>query len=151
MQTTWKLLYDSVRGTSHEYRDEPCQDYALGRVVGPAESPVLIVVCADGAGSAAYAKVGARLACLAYLHAASTALEDGRRVPEITDRLVLDWHERARGRLCLEACQCNLPLNDFACTLLTALVGDQEAVFSQIGDGALVIGGANGYEPVFWP
>src|SRR5262249_38182236 len=37
------------------------------------------------------------------------------------------------------------------CTLLTAVVSKDAAVFSQIGDGAIVLAEADGYQPVFWP
>lgn len=40
---------------------------------------------------------------------------------------------------------------DFAATLLMAIVGDEYAVFAQLGDGAIVIDSVEGYSPVFWP
>jgi hypothetical protein len=58
---------------------------------------------------------------------------------------------RVRGSLSLEACLLNLPLREFACTLLTAIVGEKSAVFSQIGDGVIVVQNGAGYRPVFWP
>jgi hypothetical protein len=88
---------------------------------------------------------------LAFLRAASAPLENGLRVPEITDRHVLHWHEQTRGRLSLEACLCNLDLRDFACTLLTAIVGHDGAVFSQIGDGVIVVRDGDRYHTAFWP
>ncbi|MGE5150850.1 MAG: protein phosphatase 2C domain-containing protein, partial [Rhodospirillaceae bacterium] len=39
----------------------------------------------------------------------------------------------------------------YACTLLAAVVGDQSAVFVQIGDGAMVISSGTGWRHVFWP
>src|SRR5581483_1017876 len=151
MPSAWKLLYGSATGTSHGFRGEPCQDYAHGRVLFVEESPILVVVCADGAGSAAHARVGAKLACLAFLHTASVALEDGLRVSEITDRHSLRWHEQTRRRLSMEACVRNMDLRDFACTILTAIVSQEGAIFSQIGDGVIIVGDGNGYQTVFWP
>src|SRR6266545_4390233 len=106
MPASWKLLYGSAIGTSHDRRREPCQDYAQGRAFVVGKSPVLIVACADGAGSASHAQVGAKLACLTFLHAVSVQLEDGLRVPEITNKRMLQWQEQARKRLSLEACVC---------------------------------------------
>jgi hypothetical protein len=147
----WKLLYASAIGTSHQRRGERCQDYAHGRVLIESQSPALVIACADGAGSASHAEVGARLACLGFLQAASVSLERGLAVAEITDRHVLDWHEQIRRRLSLEACLCNIDLRDFASTLLTAIVSQDCAVFSQIGDGVIVVGDADDYQTVFWP
>jgi hypothetical protein len=114
-------------------------------------SPVLVVSCADGAGSAVHGGLGAKLACLQFVHLVSSALENGLQVSEISDRELVAWHEQARQRLSLEACLCGLELRDFACTLLTAIVGTNHAVFSQVGDGAIVLRQADAYTTVFWP
>jgi hypothetical protein len=112
---------------------------------------MFVAACADGAGSASHAQLGAKLACLGILRAASAQLEAGLRVPDVTAQHVQAWHEETRARLSMEACVLNLDLRDFACTLLTAVVGPEGAVFSQIGDGAIVVGEGNGYQAVFWP
>jgi Protein phosphatase 2C len=151
MPANWKLLYGSAIGSSHERAGEPCQDYAHGRVFLVGTSPVLIVACADGAGSASHAQIGAKLACLTFLHAVSVSLEDGLRVADITQWHILQWYEKARRRLSLEACVCNKDLRDFACTLLTAIVSDDTGIFSQIGDGVIVIREGDCYQAVFWP
>jgi hypothetical protein len=151
MPATWKLLYGSATGTSHQRRGETCQDYAHGQVIHVGESSVVILVCADGAGSAAQAALGAKLVCLTLLQAISVSLGGGLRVPDIAASHVLAWHEQARRRLSMEACLANRDLRDFASTVLTAVVSDEGAVFSQLGDGAIVIRGDSGYETVFWP
>ena len=151
MPATWKLLYGSATGTSHQRRGEPCQDYAHGQVVLAGESPVVILVCADGAGSAAQAALGAKLVCLSLLHAICVSVAEGLRVPNIAANHLLAWHEQARRRLSMEACLANRDLRDFASTVLTAIVSDDGAVFSQLGDGAIVMRGDSGYETVFWP
>jgi hypothetical protein len=112
---------------------------------------LLVAVCADGAGSARQSQVGARLACTAFLGLATTALEDGLGIGDVSEPLVLRWHELVRQRLSLEACLANLDLREYACTLLAAVVGEDRAVVSQVGDGVVVIGTEGGYEPVFWP
>jgi hypothetical protein len=151
MRSPWKFLCASATGTSHESRGERCQDYAHVRIIGTGELATLVLVGADGAGSAASAEVGARLACLGFLHAVTAALENGLPLSSIEDWHVLQWYEQARRRLSLEACIRNLDLDEFACTLLTAIVGQERAVFSQIGDGAIVVKGPEGYQTVFWP
>jgi hypothetical protein len=151
MSGTWKTLFGSACGTSHERRGEPCQDYAHGRTFHVGESSILILACADGAGSATHAQIGARLACLSFIHAAAVPLENGLRIADITNRHVTYWHQQARQRLSMEACVSNLNLGNFACTLLTTILGQDSAVFSQIGDGAIVVGDGSAYRTVFWP
>ncbi len=43
---------------------------------------------------------------------------------------------------------------DYACTVLGAVVGPDDAVYCQVGDGAIVVGnndGSRGLDWVFWP
>src|SRR5262245_1448783 len=146
MHPPWNVLFASVAGTSHERRGESCQDYAHALLVTGGGSPVLVAACADGAGSAAHAFLGARLACLTFIGQASEDLGAGLAVRDIDAGRVVGWHERVRGRLSLEACVRNVELRDFATTLLTAIVGEEWAAFSQIGDGAIVYREGGGYQ-----
>jgi hypothetical protein len=151
MAEPWKVLCGSVGGTSHERRGEPCQDYALGLPVPCGSEATLVAACADGAGSSGHADLGARLGCIRLVHLIAEALEDGLSVAEIDSRRMLDWHDQVRRVLSLEACLRSVPIREFACTLLAAVVSPQCAVFSQIGDGAIVLHEADAYRTVFWP
>src|SRR5437868_5423479 len=103
MATPWKLLCGSAAGTSHEARGEGCQDYAHAVILAEDRSPVLVAACADGAGSASRAALGAKLACLGFVHLACEALRLGLTIPEIDARQALCWQERVRALLSLEA------------------------------------------------
>lgn len=151
MESTWKVISSSVLGTSHERLGEPCQDYAHGVVVAATSSPILVVVCSDGAGSASHAALGAKLACLDFVRLVSECLLDGLPLHKIDAQQELTWHDRVRSRLSLEASVRGLELRDLACTLLTAVVGEEIAVFSQIGDGAIVYPEGEGLTTAFWP
>jgi hypothetical protein len=147
----WKLLYGSVPGTSHERRGEPCQDSAFGLVAGPVQEPVLVVACADGAGSARHSEAGSRLACAALVRLIAAALDGGLPMEAIDRERVLAWHGEVLDLLSAAADRQALPVREFACTLLTGVVGRDRAVFSQVGDGAIVISDGDGYRTVFWP
>jgi hypothetical protein len=151
MTLSWKLLYASVAGTSHERRLEPCQDYALARAVSTDNGEVLVITCADGAGSRAHSSIGSKLACIHFLRLASASIENGLPLNRVDAQVILQWHETVRGYLSLEAALMNCSLKDFGCTLLTAIVGDGVAAFSQIGDGAIVLRDSDRFEYVFWP
>jgi hypothetical protein len=143
----WKLLFQSVRGTAHERQQQPCQDSCQARLhVG-----TLLLACADGAGCARHADVGARLACLVGLKIAQEDLHDGLTVDCIERDTMLSWHLRLRQALECEAQARDTAFEQLACTLLLAVVGETSAVFSQIGDGAIVARRQQTYMPVFWP
>src|SRR5262245_47976773 len=99
MGEPWNVLYGSVAGTSHEGRGEPCQDYALARICRPEGGPVLVAACADGAGSARHADLGARLACIGIVGAAAASLEGGLPLDAVDRQMVLRWHQDVRGQI----------------------------------------------------
>ncbi len=149
--TTWKILCESVSGISHEAAGLPCQDYSLGEWIEVRGETVLILTCADGAGSAAHADLGAKTACEAIAQEIREATTGSLRLPEIDGEMVRMWHRRVRERLSAEADRHSARLREFACTLLTAIVGEHAAVFSQLGDGAIILPEGDGYRTAFWP
>ena len=147
----WKLLSESVSGVSHETAGLPCQDYSMAEWMEAGGETVLLLACADGAGSAAHADLGAKVACEAITREIREALAGGLRVPGIDGEIVTTWHRRVRERLSAEADLHSGRLREFACTLLTAVVGERSAAFSQIGDGAIILEDGDAYRSVFWP
>lgn len=151
MPGPWKLLYDSVCGTSHEQAGRPCQDHAFGSTVRAGEETVLVVACADGAGSADFSEIGAKLACEEIIRRIAADLACGLKISDIDQGRFLKWYGEVRSCLEVEAKIYDRPLRLFACTLLTAVIGEASAAFSQIGDGAIVIANEGGYDVVMWP
>ncbi len=138
----WKMVYGSVRGTSHFESGTPCQDYCSG--VG--SGPLLVAACADGAGSAERSHLGSRCAVERFLEA-SAALDD--RIPEKGE--VEAWIELARDRVLDESSTQDVSPRQLACTFLAAIVGEGWAAFAQVGDGVIVFNGDAGYDLAFWP
>ena len=62
---TWKAIARSAIGTSHQRQQMPCQDYGGYKILNQA----LIGAVADGAGSAKYSDIGAKLAVETVLEA----------------------------------------------------------------------------------
>jgi hypothetical protein len=147
----WKLLFQSVRGTAHERAGLPCQDRCLARLRPTRAGPALLLACADGAGSAPRAERGAEAACRGLARLVFADLADGLAVAAVDRDVALSWLLRLRRLLADEAERCGAEAADLACTLLLAVVADDTAVFAQVGDGAIVAGRGDGYEPVFWP
>ena len=131
--------------------ENPVRTMPTGVVASVEMSSCLIVACADGAGSASHAALGAKAACLGFIRLASDNIRGGLSLNKIDARQILDWHRRIRGQLSLEAALRNLDIRDLACTLLTAIVSDDAAIFSQIGDGAIVYRENGGFTTAFWP
>jgi hypothetical protein len=139
----WKLIYGSVRGTSHVHSGQPCQDYCVAAVVGH----TMVAACSDGAGSAELSHLGARSAAEHFMGLATGWLAEappGRSTIE-------SWVDAARERVLEEAVTQGKPARQLACTLLGVLVGEGWAAFVQIGDGVIVFDGEAGYEFAFWP
>lgn len=136
----WRAAAASAIGERHVADAKGCEDAHVVRTATIGGERWLIAVSADGAGSAAHAAAGARLAAGAFADAVGAslaALADGPLPPA----LVRGWILAARARLAAEAEAAGEPLRAFAATLLAAVVGEQRSVFVQIGDGAIVVAG----------
>ncbi len=136
----WKLVFGSVKGTSHAQSGLPCQDYCAGIINGR----TLVAACADGAGSAELSHLGSKAVVDRFLEIASCDA-----VP--TKEQVVSWVAAARDHL-LETAKASGSLpRKFACTFLAALVGDGWTAFAQVGDGVIVFDGPESYNLAFWP
>jgi protein phosphatase 2C-like protein len=147
----WRLLQQSLEGTSHRRSATPCQDSCEGTATCPGQESFLVVACSDGAGSAGLSQEGSALACRRFVQVACEALE--REGPEAVrdPERIRDWYRQVRRALEEEAARREVPLRELSCTLLTAVVGEHAAVFAQVGDGAIVVREGEGYVPIFWP
>ena len=145
----WRTAYASVLGTSHLKTGSPCQD-AGGCIVVPAADggEVLIAAVADGAGTAKRSEAGASLAVSRFLH------DFAETDPASIDRpFVVQWIGSVQSEIATMAADEGNQVRDYACTLLGAVVAGSGAVYFQIGDGAIVVGGGEvgEYDWVFWP
>ena len=142
----WVALGDSVSGTAHRSRNVPCQDAFRYRIFG-AMADFLLIVAADGAGSASHSEVGATIACDEFV----------RRVQAIEPETLFTYNgitelfAIVRVALVAEAERLSVLPRELACTVLLTVVGPTSAVFAQIGDGAIVIGQGQDYRVIFWP
>ncbi len=146
----WKVISDSVRGTSHEQSGEPCQDTcSSGEYICSGES-VLMVVCSDGAGSAKYAEQGSHITSDTFTQAAREWITSHDFLPNRDD--ILEWIVKIRTKLISSAKSAESScIRDFASTLVAGLIAEDSAVFVQIGDGAITVLRDASYVPVFWP
>lgn len=136
----WRHAASSVIGTSHLRSDTECQDFhAVTLVPAPSGAAVVIAAAADGAGSAKRSLHGAREACYTFFEWAHLAVARfGQALDFLHDRFAIDTLEDIRARIGERAKESGESPSAYACTMLGAIVGEDEAFFLQIGDGAIV-------------
>ena len=154
MTNDWKFILASAVGTSHLAAATPCQDSSACEVFTDTnESSALVVVVADGAGSAKCAEVGAALACSYFVGRINRHLQAKASLRDIGLETVKSWIADFQNEV-MTQCGSDLIPRDFASTLLAAAIGNEEALFFQVGDGAIVIADSEepeNYRWVFWP
>jgi hypothetical protein len=152
-KTEWRYVLASVQGTSHITGNTPCQDASLIRELHTAAGDsVLVLLVADGAGSAAQAQVGSKLVCQTILELISAWFESGKTLAAIDGETVRNWFEgRVRSVFNAQAEGPERSIRDFATTIICAIIGLADAAYFQIGDGAIVVADSDAYRTVFWP
>jgi serine/threonine protein phosphatase PrpC len=148
MSQAWVWAGARAIGTAHLTQGLPCQDAFVCRIWQEGAHPaVLIAALADGAGSAECAEVGAELATSLVAKIASEQLMEGSAPGQLTHVLRYAVGETRRA-LQLQAEHASRPIDDYACTLLVAVLSVDGGIVGQIGDGAVVIDdGDQGWHP----
>ncbi|MBL1177582.1 PP2C family serine/threonine-protein phosphatase [Pantanalinema sp. GBBB05] len=145
---SWKIITRSAIGTLHQTINLPCQDYGDGLVLGE----VVMGVVADGAGSAKYADVGAKLAVTTALNFLTQTEEWLQRQRHLSwDSLVQRPSEKMAQNLFTKvveqvvtvlrqtADRNQWAIDDLACTLLAFIATPHWLAALQIGDGFIVV------------
>jgi serine/threonine protein phosphatase PrpC len=131
----WFVAGASARGTAHVQTDTPCQDSLGYEVV----DDCLVMVLADGAGSAPHSREGAQRAVAAAIGALTGELH--RHVPVAASGwkpLMVSVVAGARSAL-VEAAPA-ASLSDYATTLTCAVAaGPRHVVIAHIGDAMVAI------------
>ncbi len=147
----WRVLAKSVAGSSHRRVQAECQDSCFTHRISVGEDECLILACADGAGSASEGGLGAAMACRHVCLRARDALSGDLRVADLDELQLLGWYKEVRDDLAEEAARRGIRPRELACTLLTAVLSPDAAVFAQVGDGVIVLGADGTYRVVTWP
>jgi hypothetical protein len=135
--TPWRSIGAAVTGTAHLRLNLPCQDAFAYRALPTGE---LIMVVADGAGSATKADKGAAYTAQALVQQLNTALVNS--IPARCQH----WHNlltrafsAVRAGLIAHANQHQTKLSAYATTALVAVLTDQWTIGAGLGDGGLVV------------
>ena len=150
----WKFGFASVAGTSHLKASLPCQDASRAEIVLDQNGQeVLIAAASDGAGSASQAQLGALFAAEFFVAGVKGHLVNGGNLESLTAGFVKHWIEAfqqtANGWVTESG-----TIQDFACTLLAAVISNEQVCYFHLGDGAIVesLRGENDlYHCASWP
>jgi len=148
---TWKIISSSVTGKSHIDRNEKGQDYCRANVVQLSDKEFFIGLAADGAGSTTDGGVGAKIACETIYINILCSIRQFEELSLITENDIKKWIISARESIDEHAKKKGKSLNDYACTLIGSVIGNNNSIYFQIGDGGIVVNSGNGYQPIFWP
>jgi Protein phosphatase 2C len=154
MTPHWRHVGASVAGTSHEKTDDRCQDAHAVALISASNDEVLVAAVSDGAGSAECSAEGSILACRSFVQAVGDHLRAGRGPVTFDRTAALCWVSELQNAIAATASEAKRLPRDYACTFLGAVVGLNQAVFVQVGDGAIVVSGRSERDDfawVFWP
>jgi len=138
MSHQWTYAFASAIGTSHTKTDSPMQDFCLCEIVEEwGGFDVLIAVVSDGAGSAPRSQEGAELTCHTFVTTVRDWLEQSG-LENVDVNLLKRAQTICRNAVVQMAEEADTLLSDYACTLIGAIVWDNQAALIQVGDGAVV-------------
>ncbi len=136
----WRVVHARAIGTSHAAAALPCQDRERCDVVPDRDgTEVVIGIISDGAGSAAQAERGAELVCDCLFEQARSAIAGVNDLDELGDDIIRTWFVLVREALVQLAREEDRLPGDFNATALLAIVGVQQSICAQVGDGAIVV------------
>lgn len=124
-----KVVSASVQGPLHSNKNLPCQDYCRHATQGKN----FVAVVSDGAGSAKFGKIGAKIVCDTLIDLLKNSTfenikESIRHAIEIARAKVL------RHRL--NKTHCSKGMMDFSATIVGVVYYQNKGLFFHIGDGA---------------
>ena len=134
----WKYGFASVAGTSHLKAALPCQDASRAETFPDQNGhEILIAAASDGAGSAAHAQLGSMFAAEFFVAGVKAHLVNGGCLESLTQSFIESWI-KAFQQTAYGWSGDGGTIQEFACTLLAAVIGNEQALYVHLGDGAIV-------------
>ena len=124
-----RVIAAGIQGALHRAKNLPCQDYHCAK----ADKNKLVAVVSDGAGSAKYGKIGAKIVCdtlcdlLIHSNLKNIRQDTVHAIETARQKLIM--HRRNKKKSAEG-------LMDFSATIVGAFCFRNKGVFFHIGDGA---------------
>lgn len=124
-----QILSTSIQGALHRAKDLPCQDYACSKIY----KNKLVALVSDGAGSAKYGKIGARIVCdtlcdlLVHSNLKNIRRDVINAIKIARQKLILHRFNKSKSAA---------HIMKFSATIVGAFCFKDKGVFFHIGDGA---------------
>jgi hypothetical protein len=147
----WKFTNASVTGNAHTTRGESGQDSCRAGTIQISDTDFFIGIAADGAGSTTDGGRGADMVCQTLYARITNALGESGDLSRITNDEIRNWVTVSRNAIVTDAQERGKRLREYASTVIAAIAGNGQALFFQIGDGAIVTGTGPDYQTIFWP
>jgi len=147
----WTYGFASVAGTSHLKAALPCQDASRAEITfDESGHEVLIAAASDGAGSAAQAQLGSVMAAEFFVAKVKTHFVSGDSLEQLSNGFIENWIA-AFQQTAASWVGDDGTIQEFACTLLAAVVGNEQMIYFHLGDGAIVESENDLYRCASWP
>ena len=135
----WRFAHASVVGLSHLNNDTNCQDRFACESFRINDDEILVVAVADGAGSTSEGEVGAEIACVTFVNQVKAFLETPNvTVDSFNEDFALYWIKYFQTKIAKKASEKKKEFREFASTFVGVIVGKEDAIFYQVGDGGAV-------------
>jgi serine/threonine protein phosphatase PrpC len=135
----WRVAHASAIGLAHLNQNTECQDRFACQTVETKGGQVLVAVVADGAGSTTDGQIGAEIGCQSFIEQVKDFLNSqDASVSSLNLEFGRFWISYFQKKIIETAEKAGKEIRDFASTLVGAVVGEDQSVFFQIGDGGSV-------------
>jgi hypothetical protein len=134
----WTWVGAKSTGTSHLKAGTHCDDFGSCVEVSSKLANVLVIAVSDGAGSAQYSAIGARITSRVFVKNATRFIKGVAPLRDLSTDIVKEWIDEIRDTITSAALKHEATPRDFAATLVGCLIGDDFAIFCHVGDGAAV-------------
>ncbi|MCX8500548.1 MAG: PP2C family serine/threonine-protein phosphatase [Alphaproteobacteria bacterium] len=153
---SWRIAAAAIAGANHRNLGIACQDhFQITTALALNGEPLLLLVLADGAGSAEQGRTGAILACGFLAERITEDLAQRSSAAGLDRARVGLWLAELREHLSEVAEAAGHRLRDYATTVALALVGaiapEVGGLILQVGDSAAVYRGSGDWQIAAWP
>lgn len=135
----WTWVGSKLAGTSHVRVGRACDDFAACMEIQTNYGSVMLIIASDGAGSAEYSHIGARIVVSQLTRNIARFVRRGEFIGHISMDVAENWLDDIRNYIYTVCDRTDRSPRDYAATLVAAIAAPTETIVLHVGDGAAVI------------